>query len=1372
MSTKSREFEETFTDRPSTPERTQSLNGSSHIDVTPVAKSNPFDALRFRLRQDAASSVGHFEQSIAPRRPYGIPTPPYSETTSSASGSVGRSRKDSNDASNPSRHTPDLESRRSERLQPPSTSHNTSASSRSPSAASSSSNTGSDTVGGRSPTQPSHSHFASSRHSQVSGTKMISESAAILSANSSASLHSLIPGRRDRATGDSAVPPTTTSSSAPRASSSLSSHPNSPDERRKRRSEMHERDVSQIRSESRLGYGDDDDDRAAGNNQSLEQQHVFPRAPQHKYSPRKSTTLSVTSSRYDDNESPNGEQQSPSRRASLHGLDTKSPSTPNSNKPSRYTGGHELPSGSMRRLVRTTGRASGRHSLDDRTSPSSTSASRSPMPAEFRLPDKEIRRAYRAANQRKSDDPDDSDMSDDRAELLPASTASTIGNSATVCSHVPTQRDVPSQRDSLDEIQEEGAKDKPMQPRIHQSRRRRYVSDAAADESVEQLGYDGRLGTQGSRISVDSSSAQRHLARGPMQSTPTSSCRTSRSFEIGSPSEEARIRKISSTSSSRSQKSSSCASELHRTASRVSMRKQYGSDLFSADPLSSLTTAGRRPRSPPSRTGQSSSSTHSSDLSRPYDDQHRRVSDAAFDSLRNQIEDLHVGRSGGEKHRRHLSPVSSRARVQLGPTRSSLELKSPALGSMRAQSVLGLERTPKDAHRIQQMHQYPLTDPQGTRYDRSWPAPDLANSSDAANRIYELVSLRADANYRQPAPRRSATVMGTASESPIVSPILDPRERIASNGDEPAPIRNLAIRLSQYEALYSKGPSAEPGTSTAAGQHTARTVELMGAIVRGISTMWIELSSMHPIATEGHLMGRKGEAFTEAFDRLDDGLAFVNKLVLEQARAIQDLLFLLDRTEKERQAQLNQALVEMGHSPRPFSRMGAGSTGPTPGGSKFAHSVAASDGAERNTHLLRRATSTVRGGSNLQTESPSQFVRSSRRTGSVERGATLTASQIRSMTSLGHASTHARSASELSPSSSAAQRRLDRVALQLPRESSQDSPLSSRRSVIGRPFPTADNTQTTATSSNNSSTTSRPAPGFAPRRPRLSNPSVSNATASFQPSTVSAASSAVASSPENSLHNGFGGREMDSERSTVGGEHASVAGEADEFGRPAGGSAESATGGETVRLSSRSQRRREAATIRGGPRVIDTLASQLDDLGGTNEQGEMQSIGGRDGVHIERMRHGVISGHSAQRRHTINSHITPSPAANVVVADEEDRNRSPPKLSQYGLTKSSNPPPRPPRHVQRPSEESIPSAGRKILQGRRDEPSTPTTVMSREDFGTPRATDHRSGWIHDEDIRRGDGQTSLEVVGASSSVVRSLGRTAARRVSRVLGSGQ
>lgn len=1162
-----------------------------------------------------------------------------------------------------------------------------------------------------------------------------------------ASVSNSASGQRISEMGESHASP-----SAPRPSSSLSSNTtNSPSGRRKRRSEMHERDVSQIRSESRMGFANEDDNDAAAIDERdvASQQQPFPRASQHKYSPRKSTTLSVASFRHDETEAAVDHERSPRHRDSPHRVDAHLPITHASASSSRYVSADDTSSGSMSRLVNSTGRTSGRASLDDRTSPRVSIASRSPMPSEFRLPDKEIRRAYRAAHQRNASD--DSDASETREPLVAKPAPSEPADNVSLRSPASTRRE------SLDEIQEEGATRKSTDSRSPLNRRRRYASDAASaaasDEVTSKLDYDGRLGTQGSRISVDSSSAQRYLARGSIQSTPSSSARrTPHSSDFGSPSEEARARKISSTSSNRSQKSSNSASELHRAASRVSMRKQYGSDLFSAEPISPQSSTNPRPYSP-----SASSMATSSDRSRAHLDNSRRVDDAGLDHLRNQIQDLHVGRAAAE-HDRRLIPLHGR--VQPGSARSSVTHESPSLGSVRSQSVMGLQRTPNDTLRILQMQQHPSTDPQRSRYDRNWTSTDPTNSSDAVHRIHELVGLRGGVHARQSVPQRSATAMGTAAGPSESSPAHLQRDRDAAGGDEPAPIRNLTVRLAQYEALYTKTPSADATTSATQGPHTTRTVELMGAIVRGTSTMWTELASMHPIATEGHLMGRPGDALTDAFGQLDEGLAFVNKLVLEQARAMQDLLFLLDRTEKERQSQFNQALVELGHSPRPFSRIGgsSGATSLTPASAKLANGTEATRGSDRSAQLLRRATSSVRDGSASHRDSLSPFSRSFRGVGTAERGATLTASQLRSMTSLGHTSAHGRSASELSPSSAAAQRRLDRLTFESAREASQDSPLSSRRSVMGQHFPTSGASQTESTPGETNAAgtaTSRPAPAFTPRRPRLSNPSVSNATASFQPAAASTASSVFASSPENSLHNGLGGAEqMDSEGSTVGGE-------TDEFGRVVRAHANASPAGDTLRQSSRGQRSRAArtgvdATVRGGPRIVDTLASQLDTFRGI--EGQSAESMPTTAQTVDQSREGT--GYQVSRRHTLS--FNPAASSSTVLADPDDGNRSPTKLSQYGLTKSNNPPPRPPRHVQRPSEESITSPARRPQPANRNEPSTPTSAHPG-DIETPRQKDRAVA--------------STQITGGyddltGAGLVRSLGRTAARRVSRVLGSGQ
>lgn len=227
------------------------------------------------------------------------------------------------------------------------------------------------------------------------------------------------------------------------------------------------------------------------------------------------------------------------------------------------------------------------------------------------------------------------------------------------------------------------------------------------------------------------------------------------------------------------------------------------------------------------------------------------------------------------------------------------------------------------------------------------------------------------------------------------------------------------------------------------------------------------------------------------------------------------------------------------------------------------------------------------------------------------------------------------------------------------------------------------------------------------------------------------------------MHDGSGVETMGSGGSTVGGE-----GEVHEFGEVLG---ERPRGSETVRLSWLGQRGRSErnATIRGA-RVVDALATQLD------------ASTGRDGQNDESMSEGAgfqsetsAEAYVVQRRHTL-SHDAGS--ASVDVLDAEALNRSSTKLSQYGLTKAANPPPRPPRHVHRPQEERIASPSRQELA--RNQASTPTSKPI-VDADTPRQKPHPSAPTHDAGVDN-----------PSQSLVRSLGRSAARRVSRIVASSQ
>lgn len=110
--------------------------------------------------------------------------------------------------------------------------------------------------------------------------------------------------------------------------------------------------------------------------------------------------------------------------------------------------------------------------------------------------------------------------------------------------------------------------------------RRRHASDAQPAQ-IPNFEYQGRGGTKDSRLSVDSGAATRHLMRASSNGPDT--LPTSRSQEWGdlmsSPSEDARVRKVSlaSSNSNSNSRSSGGHSDRFRSSSRLSSRD---SDVF------------------------------------------------------------------------------------------------------------------------------------------------------------------------------------------------------------------------------------------------------------------------------------------------------------------------------------------------------------------------------------------------------------------------------------------------------------------------------------------------------------------------------------------------------------------------------------------------------------------------------------------------------------------------------------------------------------------------------------------------------------------------------------------------------------------------
>lgn len=840
---------------------------------------------------------------------------------------------------------------------------------------------------------------------------------------------------------------------------------------RTRRSELHERDVTQLRTESRLGSRNDDDTDSADRSRD---------SGFHKYSPRKSTTL-IRSSNFHDK----------ARRGSTM-------------------------------IERPSYDANGRHSA--------APSERGTMSAEFRLPDKEVRRAYRATQAGDSSD------SDDSTELNPKSSS-----------------------------------------------------------------YEQTL----ARHSITASSLPEHAPKSTSQSVQTS--------EDGSKPADILLQSHSA-SHSRSQKYiTSSASDLHRTASRKNMQHEQPRQSMSHSNF--VSSAPRRSLSPSERTDRSFRTT-SSGNGRLAAATSPHTPSRALEDLRMKVEDMHIS----ETSRMPQASSSSEGRLLTG-TQSSLGLRTVGHVASRSQSGVINSLTPVSRDRLQRL---PVTDPQRARLLHEWALPVPGPVSDSANRIQKLVSQRKDDDAGRQFSLRSSTSMGMISNRLPGSPGISLQESAA--GQEPAPITNMSVRFAQLKSLYEKVPTIG-ATSSDTGPQTSRMLELLGAIVTGTTSIWSELARLHPIATEGHLMGANHDSATRAFGHLDEGLAFVNRLTLEQARAVQDLLFVLDRMEKERQTQLNKMMQELGHSPRPFSRVG-----------------------DRASSSLSRASIPRSLAQHMPVESPAQgspFARS-------ERGVTLTASQLRSMTSLGHAS-HMRSSSELSPSSSAALRRVHRVRQLEDTASAAASILPPRSTGESNVF-TSPSTHfaSLVESIDAPSVSTRPPPSFTPRRPRLSHPSVSNATASYQPSAASL-------SPDDSASGARRRREGEASEQTEDNGRASQQ-----------SSAMSIATGDITPNGSRSRHLHRTSTLRGGSdhRVIDTLTNQLETLG----KMDVSPI--------------TPNNNGSSRRHTLMS-VGRSEASAVSAKDEfEGPSQVSAAVGYAGTTKSPKPP-RPPRNAHRPSDENL-----------------------------------------------------------------------------------
>ncbi|SPO35601.1 uncharacterized protein PSFLO_01072 [Pseudozyma flocculosa] len=1062
----------------STPTRPPRPSRASTYARSPGDVTSPVNPARRSLlgRQSGPTDATRDDVDRTPRKlqTHGLPTPPLSEATSSASGSVGRARKDSAEEPAAAAKTlamiPAAEARVAR------------------SASATSSRTGSDTVGARSPIDH-QSSFQSPRVGADSPSNGPSPrfTAATLGRRRGAGLHSALADTPER----NGAPPAM-GRAVNRAQSSLGMRSSFADEgrrsslninragdedaasetpdrsERKKRSAMHEQDVTQIRSESRLGHSD-----------PIDEDDTSPRktAHQSRYSPRKSAALSRRSRYHDEPDhdaiqtSPQGEPfplRSPPptyRSVSRASAGRRHEDASLENRPATSIGSRgdygvarrslgaqmnpeEVASASARRRSLRAAEASAADEASMRHDPSSatrkSSSGRSPLPLEFRLPNKEARKAWREAYAREQSDSVTSDGSD-------AGNGLSVTSPPQAISPINGSVRAPSRQTTTNASTESSSATRATY------RRKRYASDAQADE-LSPIEHETRSSGQGGRVSVDARSANRYLTKGPLQGTPQSARRGSHASEIGSPSEEARMRKIS-TSSSRSQKSSGGASELHRTASRASMRKVHGRDVFDDERVGELKDAGGTGR--PGWWNE-------------------------VDELRNEIEALAV--------------ASSKASIQGS--------RSPSVQSSRTHSALGLHRTPLDTSRFRRA---PMTEPRNSRHDRSSTISDLG-SGDRSERSAETEGQRYirpysratlarshtphDANGRAPQtpdPHGALRLAAGSRASVIQSATLPATARFPSgghgmstqrvrsegsiDGSNPVHDRNMRNAFDMFERYFCAAPSTATPSVGGAGPDSLEMVASFSEVVATASELNAGLRILIQVALEAQvdaeISERNGhpasEQTLECFARLDRDLTSLLKHSDEQVRNLTDGLMAVTRAERERDRQRKAAVAgDQGAGARSASRM----------------SSIASPADELRRSLDSRSSTELRRSSSTLIREPASPAGTIVERSSIEKhadrfraidrspysplqgkasattfGGTLTASQIRSMAPASNGSSHSRSASEFSP-----QTRLRR-----------------EKSTV-------------------MDTVKMPA--LSPRRPKLSFPSVSNATASFNPTTA------------------------------------------------------------------------------------------------------------------------------------------------------------------------------------------------------------------------------------------------------------------------------
>ncbi|CEH15035.1 hypothetical protein CBOM_02838 [Ceraceosorus bombacis] len=688
---------------------------------------------------------------------------------------------------------------------------------------------------------------------------------------------------------------------------------------RLRRSEMRERELEQMRSESRLGRRTDEnveneEDDVSGSDVDRLSQTVRPhdvhaspgRAGEtsRRAAARKdgeSSTATDTSGTEGAGSSVNGRGQRRRKKSSSASASSKGASRSNrqSNEP------HERPATSTGHTVRTSVDLEGsRHYMSPRLGsvssgdglprsqhafpPSSTaarrSAGRAALPSEFRA--------------------------DNTSSFSRRSSMSSRFRSNSLASVEDTgepEADTSDERRIMDgsQLRHPSSADASG---VSRSSRRRYMSDASSD--IPTGDYSGRAGTQSSRLSVDSSSASRHLGRGwpasaqadiEMGRTDNSAQTQGRDLpdQSFSPSEMARQRKIS-TSSSVSQRSSGGASDLLRSVSRASVLRAQGTDVFDASGMPPLPHKNRSPIS------------YERDRAlRVREEQFRQLGFGAAGSL---------DRTSPEQSRplsRTSSRASARPSSRSGYMSRELEGFSRAAYTEPRRRAANHERAATFAE-PGQMQEAPFRHASLDMGNRPARTPNL-NSNGTIGRTRDVQSAIL--------PTTDRFFSGDVSSSRSASNTW--RSPSGSSHEQ-----NLSSAYSMFERYFS-------GSSSTSAAPIARYPESMSLVLSlrhvtdTAACINAELEVLRDAALQAHIDAERGGGSTalmsaaQSFSLLEQGLIQLRAKSDEQVRSLTDSLVYFARTERERDA-VRKLASENGSVGRPGSRISSLGTGGSP----------------------------------------------------------------------------------------------------------------------------------------------------------------------------------------------------------------------------------------------------------------------------------------------------------------------------------------------------------------------------------------------------------------------------------------------------------